>query len=229
MVKNIFELRILLLGTFWRQRIGSEDTNMKKFSNISIKFAYMFKIFENFCHFLSLSNFWGQRKFSRSCWNVSWQILRTENYCWIYFYPKKMSIDLRFSILSSLSYFSCYSIFSGQNTLSGFLHVLLIVPKWSKCGLHRESFKSFSNDYAFWDCLISLVSLNFWDCLSFWLALFNWLIFGTLNNTFCYLFPSLDARQLPNVQPNKMHPWEPCFNSAIAHHTQTCTHIQRHT
>ena len=44
-------LKIGIVASFWRQRIGSEDINIKNFGKISIKFAIVFKCFENSCHF----------------------------------------------------------------------------------------------------------------------------------------------------------------------------------
>ena len=53
-----------MLDSLLKQWNGFEDFNILIFSKILLKFAIVFKIFEYFCPFLSLTIITGQRSFS---------------------------------------------------------------------------------------------------------------------------------------------------------------------
>ena len=54
----------MTLNSLLRQWNGFEDFNVLNFGKILLKFAIVFKIFECFCPFLSLTIIIGQRSFS---------------------------------------------------------------------------------------------------------------------------------------------------------------------
>ena len=61
---NYLKLEIGILDCLLRQQQGFEDFISLNFSKILLKFAFVFKILESFCHFLSLTIITGQRSFS---------------------------------------------------------------------------------------------------------------------------------------------------------------------
>ena len=61
---NYLKLEIGILDSLLRQWYGFEYFNILNFSNIFLQFAIVFKSFEYFCTFLSLTTITGQRSFS---------------------------------------------------------------------------------------------------------------------------------------------------------------------
>ena len=61
---NNLKIEIEILDSLLRQWGGFEDFNILIFSKILLKFAIVFKIFEYFCPFLSLTIITGQQSFS---------------------------------------------------------------------------------------------------------------------------------------------------------------------
>ena len=61
---NYLKLEIGLLDSLWRQWNGLENFIILNCSKILLKFAIVFKCFEYFCPFLSLTIITGQQKFS---------------------------------------------------------------------------------------------------------------------------------------------------------------------